>query len=123
MSNGELTGIVNLPVSGISTEPNTLPFESVRIAVEPASPLPVTDAPSDAIVTSVGWVGFVVSGAVAVVVPELLPALSVTFTETSSPFVNAVLSGTENVPFAGTTALPNTLPSASVTVTVEPGSA
>ena len=88
----------------------------------PASPLPVTVVPSSETFTSSACVGTVVSGAETVVATDSLPALSVNLTETSSPFVNAGSRATENSPFAGTVTVPSSLPFASVTVTVVPGS-
>ena len=92
------------------------------VTVAPGSPLPVTVVPSVDTATSVAADGAVVSGAVTVAAVDSLPAESFTFTDNVSPFIAAGLNVTVNSPLAGTVAVPNTLPFASVMVTVAPGS-
>ncbi len=66
--------------------------------------------------------GAVISGAVACVMGETLPAASAWVSVTIWPFAWAGVSGAVKLPFASTTAVPNTAPPVPRMVTVAPTS-
>lgn len=63
------------------------------VIVEPGSALPLTDGLSLVISSAVGASGAVLSDTVVVALSEVLPALSVAVTSSSSPPLRLTLSG------------------------------
>ncbi|WP_346313751.1 hypothetical protein [Acinetobacter sp. CWB-B33] len=118
-----LTATSKSPFASAVPEPITLPLASFTSTLEPGSALPVTLLPSSLTSKSVGAAGAVVSSAVTGAGADALPAASVAVTCSVSPFFCAGFNATSKSPFASAVPEPITLPPASFTSTLEPGSA
>nr|WP_228730277.1 hypothetical protein [Acinetobacter bouvetii] len=117
------TATSKLPFASAVPVPITLPPASLTSTLEPGSALPVTLLPSSLTSKSVGAAGAVVSSAVTGAGADALPAASVAVTCSVSPFFCAGFNATSKLPFASAVPEPITLPLASLTSILEPGSA
>ena len=113
---------MKVPSAATTAVPSTAPLPSRTVTVAPGSPVPLTLRPSPATTTLPGAEGAVTSATGSSTLAEALPARSVCSTDRVWPPSCGLLSVALKVPSAATTAVPSTLPEASRTVTVAPGS-
>ncbi len=110
-----------MPLAATVAVPSTAPFASRIVTVAPASPEPVTIAPSP-LIAAVSPVGAVMSGAVSGVAGDRLPPRSVWSSDSASPLAWGGDSGVAKLPSAPTVTVAITVPSAARTRTVAKGS-
>ncbi|MNM74074.1 hypothetical protein D3C81_858240 [compost metagenome] len=101
--------------------PSTVPSAARTVTIEPLWPWPVRCRPALSMASPEGCSGPSRSGAVRVAV-EVLPTASRSTTSSIWPSVWAGVRVRVKTPFAPTTAVPSTVPWASVTCTLVPGS-
>ena len=120
--NAGLISTEKLPFASTTPVPISLPAASLTLTVAPASPLPVSTAPSSVNSRLVGASGAVRSGAVAFEKSETLLASSVAWILTTSPLVNGGLTTKVKLPSASALPAAISLPFESVTTIFACGS-